>query len=496
MNLKDKTFNGAKWSALSSMTTIGIGVLQLTILARLLEPKEFGLLSIALVILVLVDTFSDFGLSNSIIQRKNISITVLSTLYWINIFIGLSVFIILFFGSGVISHLLRQPDITIIIETLSVAFIIIPQGQQFRALLQKNLEFSQISIAEISGTIIGCLVTLVCAWFKPVALCAIVGYLVTASVRMLFFCWFGRNIYQPKFLFQFSGVTSNIRYGLFLTADSLFNQVSMNLPTMILSRTLGAVITGGYNLAFNIAVMPPAKINPILTRVLFPVFAKIQGNQLRLRQNFYKMLSIVGLLNFAALLGLMSVAENFVILVFGEKWLFITPTLQILCLVGLLRAINNPIGALVMATTLVNVSSKLNAVRMLITVPVIWFCIEFGGLIGAALGFFFLQIFYLIINYFYLLRPILGKSSKEYLYSLWMPLKLSLPTFIFSYFLGLFLERFHSAPTTLILQIISGAAIFILMILTSKDSLILELKRFFFRKLKSENTFNKSNQIL
>ncbi len=76
------------------------------------------------------------------------------------------------------------------------------------------------------------------------------------------------------------------------------------------------------------------KLNPIITRVLFPAFAKIQDDTAKLRVNFYKLLSVVGIINFPALLGLMVVSNNFVPLVFGEKWVSIIPVLQLLCVVG------------------------------------------------------------------------------------------------------------------------------------------------------------------
>ena len=155
MSLKEKALNGAKWSAISSVTTIGLGILQLALLARMIDPKQFGLLTIALVVLTLVDTLSDFGLSNSVIQRKNMSETELSTLYWLNIFIGLAVFVIVFFSSHYISALLHQPALSELLQSLSVAFIIIPQGQQFRALLQKQLAFTQIGRTEMAAALVG-----------------------------------------------------------------------------------------------------------------------------------------------------------------------------------------------------------------------------------------------------------------------------------------------------------------------------------------------------
>ncbi|MBE8178569.1 oligosaccharide flippase family protein, partial [Leptospira borgpetersenii serovar Ballum] len=116
-----------------------------------------------------------------------------------------------------------------------------------------------------------------------------------------------------------------------LTADSLVNYVNTNLSTLVLARILGAAVAGGYNLAYNVAVVPPMKLNPIITRVLFPAFAKIQDDIDKLRVNFYKLLSVVGIINFPALLGLMVVSNNFVPLVFGEKWVSIVPILQLLC---------------------------------------------------------------------------------------------------------------------------------------------------------------------
>ena len=482
MSLKQKAINGAKWSAISSVMTIGLGILQLALLARMIDPKQFGLLTIALVILTLVDTLSDFGLSNSVIQRKDMSETELSTLYWLNILIGLAVFVIIYSGSQAISALLHQPELNDLIEAISVAFIIMPQGQQFRALLQKELAFTQIGRTEVLAALSGFAVTLISALWTPSALCAIWGYLTMISVRMLLFCYYGGKIYRPQFVFELKSVQGNLRYGGYLTADSLINQLTMNMPTMLLSRLLGAVATGGYNLAYNLAVMPPAKINPILSRVLFPAFAQMQDDQPRLRHNFYKMLSIMSLLNFVALLGMVGVAHNLVLSLFGERWLFMTPVLQVLCIAGMMRAVNNPVGALVMAKGAVDTSSKLNALRLMLAVPVIWLSAQWGGLMGAAIGFTALQAFTVLTNYLVLIRPLLGSSGKTLLISQWMPLRMALPTLWISYALGYALEGMMPVALTLTVQIAAGGLVWGLMLLSSHDPLVLELKQIVLRK--------------
>jgi lipopolysaccharide exporter len=225
----------------------------------------------------------------AIIQRKEISHLELTTLYWLNVGLGLTVFVVVFLLSDVIGNVLNNPDLAPLIRTLSFAFVVIPHGQQFRALMQKELEFNKIGMIETSSVLAGFTFTVVSAHFWPLAMTAILGYLVNTAVRTLLFGFFGRKIYRPGLHFSLASVSSNLRFGAWLTADSIINYVNTNLSTLVLARILGASVAGGYNLAYNVAVVPPMKLNPIITRVLFPAFAKIQDDTDKLRVNFYKL---------------------------------------------------------------------------------------------------------------------------------------------------------------------------------------------------------------
>ncbi|RWR01190.1 colanic acid exporter [[Pantoea] beijingensis] len=476
MSLRDKTVKGAKWSAISTVASIGISFLQMTLLAHIIEPHQFGLLTIAMVVILIADTLADFGISNSIIQRKELTDSQLSTLYWFNIIIGILVFLFTFSFSHKIAIILHQPDLQSLIQTLAFAFLIIPHGQQFRALLQKELEFSKIGFIETTAIIIGFTVTMVSAVFYPLAITAMWGYLCMVLIRTILFSWVGRKEYSPRLLFNYKSISSNLKFGAYLTADGLVNQLNSNIATVVLSRSLGAVVAGGYNLAFNVAVVPPTRLNPIITRVLFPAFSKIQDDRVKLRENFYKLLSLVGLLNFPALLGLMVVAENFVLFIFGEKWLFITPILQVLCIVGLLRSIGNPIGSLLMAKARVDISFKFNVFKLFLFAPSIWLGAHLGGGLGASFGFLIVQIINTYLSYFVLIKPVLGESYREYVNSIWLPFKLTIPTVIVAWGIGF--ATYFSPPVAiiLILQILGGVMTFVITLLFSKNPFIFEVK--------------------
>ncbi|HCR0082136.1 TPA: MOP flippase family protein [Klebsiella aerogenes] len=476
MSLREKTVNGAKWSAIATVASIGISFLQITLLARIIEPHQFGLLTISMLVIMIADTISDFGISNSIIQRKNISEVELSTLYWINVMIGLLVFFLVFVLSGLISDLLNQPEIKPLVQLLAFAFIIIPRGQQFRALLQKELEFSKIGLIETSSILIGFAITMCSALYYPFAITAIWGYLCMSICKTLMFAVVGRKIYKPILRFNYKSVSSNIKFGAYLTADALVNQLNSNIATVILSRSLGAVIAGGYNLAYNVAVLPPSRLNPILTRVLFPAFSKIQDDKEKLRTNFYKLLSFVGLINFPVLLGLLTVSDNFVITIFGEKWQFITPILQILCIVGLLRSIGNPIGSLLMAKARVDISFKFNVFKLFLFIPSIWIGATYFGGIGAALGFLIVQVINTYLSYFILIKPVLGSSYREYIQSITLPLVLTIPTVVVAWLVGTI--NISPLPVImLILQVSSGVITFALTLVFSRNDFVREIKQ-------------------
>ncbi|MCS2154932.1 colanic acid undecaprenyl disphosphate flippase WzxC [Scandinavium goeteborgense] len=477
MSLREKTISGAKWSAMATVVIIGLGLVQMTVLARIIDNHQFGLLTVSLVIIALADTLSDFGIANSIIQRKEISHLELTTLYWLNVALGIVVFALVFSLSGVIADVLHNPDLAPLMRTLSFAFVVIPHGQQFRALMQKELEFSKIGMIETSAVLAGFTFTVVSAHFWPLAMTAILGYLVNSAVRTLLFGWFGRRIYRPGLHFSLASVSSNLRFGAWLTADSIINYVNTNLSTLVLARILGASVAGGYNLAYNVAVVPPMKLNPIITRVLFPAFAKIQDDTAKLRVNFYKLLSVVGIINFPVLLGLMVVSNNVVPLVFGEKWVSIVPILQLLCVVGLLRSVGNPIGSLLMAKARVDISFKFNVFKTFLFIPAIIIGGHVAGALGVTLGFLLVQVVNTVLSYFVMIKPVLGSSYRQYILSLWLPFYLSLPTLAVSYGLGVALNGTMSLPLLLVIQIGAGALAFALMILFSRHPLVVEMKR-------------------
>ncbi|ADU71214.1 oligosaccharide flippase family protein [Pantoea sp. At-9b] len=210
MTIRVRNLTGAtKWSILSSIKIIGIGVLQLSLLAQILQANELNLLAVAIIFLLAIDTLADRGFGNAAIRNQNLSISDLSVLYWGNMLLGLLIFAVMFIGSDLFSRIMNQPELAIMLEMISVIFIIIPQGQHYRAILQREKQFTRIAFTEILSVLVGLGVTLFTVWLTPSVLCALWGYLAMVSIRMLVYCYYGRSWFQPEYRFSlksFAGV--------------------------------------------------------------------------------------------------------------------------------------------------------------------------------------------------------------------------------------------------------------------------------------------------
>ena len=202
MAIRERNLTSAKWSLLSSIKIIGIGVLQLSLLAQILQANELNLLAIAVTGLLAIDTLADRGFSNSLIRHRMLSINDLSTLYWGNMLLGVLIYAVLFLGGDLLNRMFNQPELAVMLEMVSVIFIIIPQGQHYRAILQREKQYTRIAFTETSSVLAGLGVTLFTVWLTPSVLCAIWGYMAMASIRMLIYCYYGRSWFQPEYRFS------------------------------------------------------------------------------------------------------------------------------------------------------------------------------------------------------------------------------------------------------------------------------------------------------
>lgn len=461
MNLKKEAIKGAKWTSYSTAVSTTFQFFQLAILARFLPPDDFGVIAIIMVILGFAQIYADAGVSNAIIYHQNTTKEQLSSLYWLNIFSGFFVFLLLFLSEPVIYIIFKQPKVSEVLPLISIIFIIIPMGQQFQVLLQKELEFKSLSIIEMISISLGTSVVIVSSFMNQGIYSVIWGQLITTFTKTILLIFLGWKRWTPTLHFKKYDLQGYLGFGLYQMGEKSINYLNSRFDQIIIGALLGVQALGYYNLAFNLAIQPVSKINPIITRVAFPIFSKIKNDNEKLKNGYLLVLKIIAFINFPLLFGLAVAAPLLVPLLFGDKWSNSVPLVQILSFVALFRAQGNPVGSLLLAKGRADWGFKWNVFLMISLIPSVAIGLKLGGVNGVAWSLLILQIIYSVLNYLLLIKPLINPTVKEYSSTL-------IPSFILSFIMAaiiIFMPLLINQTTiiTIVMEISLGIIIYFLL---------------------------------
>lgn len=278
MSLKKSAVSGVKWMSASSAIVQGVAFLKFAILARLLAPEDFGLMGMIGVVIGFAQAFDDMGISNAIIYRQDTTREQLSSIYWLGILAGILVFATVWAASPLVVIFYHEPRLRDLIFWTSFSFAITPLGQQFQVLLQKELQFSRLARLEVASGIIGAITAISLAMAGHGVFSLVWGQLASVSAMASLLIVFGYKTWHPSLHFRPDDLKNYIGFGLYQMGERSVNYFSSNVDYLVIGRFFGAEILGIYTMAYELVVRPLSKINPVLTRVAFPIFAKKQSD--------------------------------------------------------------------------------------------------------------------------------------------------------------------------------------------------------------------------
>lgn len=471
--LKHSAVSGIKWTTLSSATIAALQLLQLTVLARLLKPSDFGLMAMTMVVIGFAQAYADMGISAAIIYRQNVTREQLSSLYWLNILSGLVVFSVVCAASPLAVWFFHEPLLFKLLPVVAASFLITSTSLQFHWLLEKELRFNLLAKQEICASSCGALVAVVSAFLGQGVWSLVWGQLMNAGVKTSLLLVVGMQQWKPMLHFKRSDLHGFLSFGLYQMGERSINYFNSRIDQLMVGNLLGAQQLGYYNFAFNLVMQPISTLNPIMTRVAFPVFARIQNDSTGLRQSYIKMMSMLNTVNAPLLFGLAAVAPLLLPLVFGDKWTPAVMLVQILAFYSFIRSTGNPVGSLLLAKGRADLGFRWNLALLFITTPVVYIGARLGDALGIAIALSVLMVSYSVANYFFLVKTLIGPCSKPYAVSILKPAMLA---FIMGGCVWLIsLGGLHSL-TALIVEIAAGAVIYLLLLWFTDRTLVIEVK--------------------
>ncbi|MDB3868491.1 lipopolysaccharide biosynthesis protein [Candidatus Marinimicrobia bacterium] len=375
-SLKNKTITGLLWSFLDNFSNQGILFIVGIILARLLEPYEFGLIAMIMIFIALSESFINSGFSQALIQKKDSNNIDFSTVFYFNIVVAFIFIIVLYFSAPFISIFFQEPRLTLIVRYSAIILIIDAFALVQKTILTRNINFklqAKISIlASLSSGIIAILMA-----YLGFGVWSLVVKIIIQKIINTILLWHW-NKWRPKAVFSTKSFNKLFPFGSRLLVSGLLETVYQNIYYLIIGKYFSVYELGYYTRANQFQKLPSSNISGVINRVTYPVLSKLQDDKTRLKSAFKKLVSSTMLISFVLMFGLAAIAEPLIISLIGEKWAPSIIYLQLLCFVGVQYPIHAINLNLLKVKGRTDLFLRLEIIKKILAIPVVIFGVYFG----------------------------------------------------------------------------------------------------------------------
>ncbi|SDM61268.1 polysaccharide transporter, PST family [Halogranum gelatinilyticum] len=381
------------WLAGQNVTSRVLQLSMLVILARLIGPRELGIVGIGLLGLSAMRKFTNIGLNAALIQKEQADVdSHLNTTWVLEIARGLLIGVVLFLAAPVLATtVFGEPAATWPIRAIALSPVILAFQNPGLVYFQKNLDFHKEFAYKIVGDGAQFAVSVGWALVSPDAWSFVAGFLA-ADVLRLFISYLIHD-YRPWPEFDLEIAKELVGYGKWLTGSSILYFLYSEGDDAFVGWFLNPTMLAFYQYTYRFANAPATEISGIVESVMFPAFSKLQGNMPSFRRAYLKTLRMTALFAFPASVGIAVVTPTFIMAFFGEEWMVAVPAMQVLAIYGLLRAIGRTFSPVWKAVGRPDYITKLSALRVVLMAIIIYPLTARYGITGTALAITIIFVF-------------------------------------------------------------------------------------------------------
>jgi O-antigen/teichoic acid export membrane protein len=336
-DLRGKVVSGLTWKTISQVFMMVSRVSVTVLLAHLLSRRDFGLAGQALAISSLALVLSDPSLSSALMRMPRITEKDRSTVFWTSLTIGCTCTALGVLLSPYVGDFFKEPRVGPLFAVESSVFFFIAVSATQAALLTREMRFRNLELREMIGALAGAVAGITAALMGAGAW-AIIAQSVVASAFSTVCIW-ALSSWRPRFTYSIVSLKVCGTYGIKLFFSKLLGYSNDNADKLLVGRYLGAAPLGAYSLAYSLMYSPIVRITTPVQHVLIPTFARVQQDAGKLGQTMLRSNRLLAAITVPSILGLIVVAPDLVPVVLGHKWQASVPVVQLLCIAGLVQAL-------------------------------------------------------------------------------------------------------------------------------------------------------------
>jgi len=347
------------------------------------------------------------------------------------------------------------------------------------SLLRRNLEFKTLAIRTLVGEVAGGAVGVVLA-FSDYGVWSLVFRQLTTSLIGLTVLWI-KSDWRPGLKCSFKHFKDLFSFSVNMMGANIVDFLSRRSDSFLIGYFLGPVALGYYTIAYRLVHLLIEFIGGTVNKVVWPAFAKLQGNFEKLISNFYAASNLLGFIVFPVFLGIFSITYELIPFLFGSQWADSIPILQILVFIGLIASISKLYDTVIVSIGRPGIWLCLKVAIGITNVVAFFIAIQWG-IIGVAIAYAVVSYIYFPI-YLYLLRKLCGINILQYFKGLSASFLSSLvmvgSIFALKYFIG----NVDSQYLLLFIFIVCGSLTYLLMMVIVSPGTIKQLREVFYSVL-------------
>jgi PST family polysaccharide transporter len=341
-HLKVKALRGSVAKLCGQGANFVLRIAFMMVLARLLSPQDFGLVAMVTAVTGIYELFTSAGLSTATIQKAEITDEQISTLFWINIMVGLLLTILCIITAPILAKFFHEPRVFWITVVMSAGFLISAAGVQHIALLSRQLRYVALAIIEAASLLISIAVGVGMA-LAGFSYWALVGSTLASTTCLTLGVWLVSG-WTPGMPRRDEHIRSMLSFGGITTINGVAVYCAYNLEKVLLGRFWGADALGSYGRAYQIINIPTANINAAVGGVAFSALSRLQHDPIRFKRYFLKSYALITSLTIPITLFSGLHADDIVLVVLGPHWSEAALVFQLLAPTVLVFGLINPMG--------------------------------------------------------------------------------------------------------------------------------------------------------
>ncbi len=367
---KKSSVSGVKWTGMAEFFIRIFQFAVTIVLARLLTPEDFGLITLALILVKFVQLFIDLGLASTLIQKLEISEEHFNFSFTFLVLVSLLFALPLFLWPDALAGLLGNMDIAPLLKALAFVVPLSAVNVLPRVLLNRDLKFKELSMADLFSAFFYGLITVAFAFWIRNVWCFVYG--VYAEQIVLGAVLWGYARWKPRYHFSLGIVKELFNFTSSVFGTRLLNFLNLNLLNIFINKFFGSVALGFFSLAYQVIDLPTQRIAKNIMKVMYPVLSKLQKNSADYRNMLLKSMFVMVLAIMPFFTILFLLAKPFVLIFYGEKWAEVIPVIKILCVAGFVRSLWTAISVVCLSSGRPQFELRLNLLVALLLFPSIF----------------------------------------------------------------------------------------------------------------------------